>query len=131
MKTLGRLSVALVIASLLAACGSSGSGVSEPAGKVLALEVVAIRNAAGTADRAATAQQLAQLRASVSQLRASDDLSAGAAARIRRAADGVEAQLQLLPAPTTTTSTTTTTAPAKPGRGNGEGHGNNGKGKEN
>ena len=89
-------------------CGDGGSGVSERAEQQLELQVAGIRAAAAEADRNATTQQLALLRAGVDQLAADGDLTASAADRIREAATAVEDQITLLPAPTTTTTTTTT-----------------------
>jgi hypothetical protein len=120
-----RLIGALTLVALLglSACGSSDSGVSPSAGKILDLQVAALRVTAARADRDAAAQQLALLRASVDKLRADGDLSASAAARIRKAADEVDSQLVLLP----TTTTTTTTTPPDDRQGNGKDHG---KGKD-
>lgn len=116
MKTWSRLAVVAVVAVLaLSACGDDGSGVSTSAGKQLNAQVDALRTTAARADRRTAARQLALLRASVDQLQSDGDLSAAAAARIRRAVDAVAAELVLLPAPTTTTTTTTTTT--KPDHG--------------
>jgi hypothetical protein len=104
---------------LLGACASSGAGVSKPAGHLLQAEVQSIRLAARGANRAEAERGLSDLRASVTELRASGDLSADAAARIRDAASSVEAELALIPLPTTTTTTTTTTTLPNPGPGRG------------
>jgi hypothetical protein len=111
--------VAAVCLLVVAACGSADSGVSEPAGRLLTVQVEAIRAAAGGADRASTAQRLAQLRETVTQLRADGELSSNAAAKIRRAAAAVAAQLDLLPIPTTTTTTTTTPVDTRPEHSHG------------
>ena len=115
----------LIAVIVLAACGSSSSGVSKSAGALLHQQVGAIRTAAGHADRGGAAQQLAQLLTTVEQLRAKGELSKDAAARIRLAAATVQARLSLLPAPTTTA--TTTTPPPGAQEQNKHGHG---KGKD-
>ena len=117
----------LIAVIVLAACGSSSSGVSKSAGALLHQQVGAIRTAAGHADRDGAAQQLAQLLTTVEQLRAKGELSKDAAARIRLAAATVQARLSLLPAPTTTTTTTTTTSPPRAQERNKHGPG---KGKD-
>ena len=113
----------------LVACGSTGSGISSSAATRLQAEVNAIKSAANGANRSAAAHQLAQLLATIDQLRARDQLSQAAAARIRHAAEAVNSRLALLPLPTTTT-----TAPPpeddnrknhKPGHGNGQGNPHN------
>ena len=118
-----RLRLVLVMFLLVAACGPSDSGVSDSAATLLRAQVTAIRTAASTTDRRATARGLAQLLATVDQLRANGELSAAATTRIRRAAAAVRAELSLLPAPTTTT-TTTTEPPEKKSRGKENGKGN-------
>ena len=105
--------VALALALTLAAgCGASDTGVSQAAGAQFRSQVDAIRSAAVQGNRSAAARRLAQLLATVAMLRAKGELSDSAAARIRRAAAGVNAELSLLPAPSTTT--TSTTSPAEP-----------------
>ena len=133
MTTLSRIAlIAAVGVLMLSACGDNGSGVSTSAGKQLNAQVDAIRSTAARADRSTAAQQLALLRASVDQLQSDGELNASAAARIRRAADAVAAELVLLPAPTTTTTTTTTTSPPsgdEHGNGKRREHQDNGNGK--
>jgi hypothetical protein len=110
--------VVVVGALLLGGCGSGDRGVSASAGKLLNVQVDAIRASAAQADRSAAMQQLVLLRTSVDRLRSDGQLSASAADRIRRSADAVQSQLGLLPAPTTTsTTTTTTTGPSSGGSG--------------
>jgi hypothetical protein len=124
--------VVIVGVLVLSACGTSSSGVSGPASRQLHTQVAAIRFAARGADRAAAAQQVANLLASVRQLRARGDLSASAAADIRRAAAAVTAQLVLIPLPTTTTTTTTTAPPPtrpEPGHRDKNPKGNDGHGR--
>ena len=125
------MALLLVAALALSACGGGGTGVSAPAGRVLAARVHAIRYAATGADRRAATQALAQLRTSVNQLKSNGRLSRTAAERIRHAADAVQSQLALLPTPTTTTTTTTTTTlptpPDRPGPKDNHGHGNKDK----
>jgi hypothetical protein len=112
--------LALVVAGLvLGACGGGRADVSEPAGLLLHAQVDALRQTALDANRAEARHQLTELESSVRKLRATGDLSAGAAADIRRAASEVEAQLVLIPLPTTTT--TTTAPPPEPAVGPGPG----------
>jgi len=103
----GKYRVALVALIFFGACGGAGSGISGSAGAVLHAEVAAIRAAAAHGESQTAVAELAQLRASVVQLRAGGLLSAAATARILSAAQTVQTQLALLPAPTTTTTTTT------------------------
>ncbi len=129
MKTRSRIGVVAVVAVLmLSACGDDGSGVSTSAGKRLNAQVDALRSTAARADWSTAARQLKLLRASVDQLQSDGDLSASAAARIRRAVDTVAAEL---PAPTTTTTTTTTIPPPDHGDKNGKGRRQDGGGKGN
>jgi hypothetical protein len=101
---------AVLVAGLvvLGACGGDEADVSKPAAKLLHAQVAAVRTAAVSRDRAATAEQLASLRANAVRLRKQGEITGDAAARIGRAADAVAAQLALIPLPTTTTTTTTT-----------------------
>ena len=77
----------------------------------------------------AAAEQLAQLLATIDELRARGQLSQAAAIRIRHAAEAVNSQLALLPPPTTTTTTPPpeddTRKNNKPGHGNGQGNPHN------
>jgi hypothetical protein len=128
VKTWSRIAaIAAVAVLMLSACGDDGSGVSTSAGKRLNAQVDALRTTAARADWSTAARQLKLLRASVDQLQSDGDLSAAAAARIRRAVDTVAAEL---PAPTTTTTTTTTTPPSDHEK-NGKGRKNEGGGKGN
>ena len=132
MRTRRRIAAIAALAVLmLSACGDDGSGVSTSAGKQLDAQVDAIRTTAARADRSTAARQLALLRASVDQLQSDGDLSASAAARIRRAADAVAAELVLLSPPTTTTTTTTTSPASDHGDKNDKArkHDEGGKGK--
>jgi hypothetical protein len=102
----------------LAACGSSGPGVSASAARSLHAEIAGLRDAAGRLDRAATTAQTDRIALLITQLRGRHAIDAEAARRLRRALDAVRAQVVLIPLPTTTTTTTTTTAPE-----HGKGHG--------
>jgi hypothetical protein len=108
---------------VLAACGSSGSGVSSSAGTQLSARVDAVRAAAAHGDRRLAALRLAQLRTDLAKLQQTGQVSDGAAVRILRAAQSVHTQLVLLPEPTTTTTTTTTTMPAPDEHEKGKDHG--------
>ena len=114
MNSKGRVAVAALI--LLGACGNGGSGISKSAGALLQTEVATLRAAAARGDSQTAAADLAQLRASVFQLRAGGLLSAAATARILSAAQTVQTQLVALSPPTTTTTTapTTTTTTTSP-----------------
>jgi hypothetical protein len=102
-RAAGLLVAGLVV---LGACGGGEPDVSEPAARLLDAQVAAVRTAAAGRDRAATAEQLASLRANVARLRQQGEITRDAATRIERAADAVAAQLTLIPLPTTTTTTT-------------------------
>jgi HAMP domain-containing protein len=93
----------------LAGCGSSAPGITEDASRQLELQVAAVRNAAASVDREGAERALADLRRSVEDLRARDEISDGRRSEVLDAAAAVEAQL--LSIPTTTTTTTTTTPP--------------------
>jgi hypothetical protein len=104
--------VATGLAALaLAGCGSSAPGISEDASRQLELQVAAVRNAAAALDREGAEQALADLRRSVEDLRARDEISAGRRSEVLDAAAAVEAQLVSIPTTTTTTTTTTTVPP--------------------
>lgn len=111
---LARFAVAALLL-LVPACG--GSQVSEAAATRLQPKVQALREAAATGSQEAANRELAELRALVGELSATDELSQRGARRVLTAADRVEANLGLLAdaaAPTTTATTvppTTTTAP--------------------
>ena len=116
---LARFAVAALLL-LVPACG--GSQVSEAAATRLQPQVQALREAAATGSQEAANRELAELRALVAELSATDELSQRGARRVLAAADRVEANLGLLAdadATTTTTATTvppttTTTTPAPP-----------------
>ena len=112
-------------ALLLAACGSSGPGVSAGAARSLHAEIAVLRQAAARHDRAAATAQLDRVALLVAQMRAEGDLDADAARRLEAAIGRVRDELVLIPLPTTTTTTTTTTVPE---HGRGHDHGK-GKGK--
>lgn len=104
-----------VVAALLVlvpACGGD-SQVSEAAATRLQPKVQALREAAATGSQDAAQRELAELRALVEELSATDELSDGGARRVLAAAERVEANLSLLAA-TTTVPPTTTTAPPPP-----------------
>lgn len=103
--------VALLV--LVPACGGD-SQVSEAAATRLQPKVQALREAAATGSQDAAQRELADLRALVEELSATDELSDGGARRILAAAEQVEANLALLAATTTTVPPTTTTTPPPP-----------------
>jgi hypothetical protein len=107
-------------AALLGGCGSSSPAISEDASRQLDLQVVAVQNAAAALDRARAEGALADMRKSVTDLRARNKISADRAAKVRDAAAAVEARLQSIPTTTsTTTTTTTTTTPPPPTKNDG------------
>jgi hypothetical protein len=112
-----RASIATVVVAtglavlVLAGCGSSAPGITEDASRQLELQVAAVRNAAAAVDREGAEQALADLRRSVEDLRARDEISAGRRSEVLNAAAAVEAQLLSIPTTTTTTTTTTTVPP--------------------
>lgn len=103
---------AVALLLLLPACGGD-SQVSEAAATRLQPKVQALREAAATGSPDAAQRELAELRALVEELSATDELSDGVARRVLAAAERVEANLALL-ATTTTVAPTTTTAPPPP-----------------
>ncbi len=102
--------VALLV--LVPACGGD-SQVSEAAATRLQPKVQALREAAATGSQDAAQRELAELRALVEELSATEELSDGGVRRVLTAAERVEANLSLLAA-TTTVPPTTTTAPPPP-----------------
>lgn len=115
-----RLVTVLIVAlALLAACDGGSPSISDDGAARLRSEVAAVRTAVGARDADAAARALDILRASVSHMRRSGDLSADRAATILDAAAAVDAELVSI---TTTTTTTTTTVPvhAPPGKGDEE-----------
>ncbi len=110
---LGRFAVAALLL-LVPACGG-GSEVSEAAAARLQPQVQALREAAATGSQDAANRELAELRALVAELSATEELSERGARRVLAAADRVEANLALLATTTTAPPTTpTTTAPPPP-----------------
>jgi hypothetical protein len=95
----------------LAGCGSSSPAITEDASGELELRVQAVRDAAGTLDRALADEKLAELVRSVNDLRRRDEISADRADKVLDAANIVRAQLLTIPTTTTTTTTTTTLPP--------------------
>ena len=121
--------VALAV-SVLASCGGGSPSVSDDAASELHAQVTAVRTAVGAHDAERAAHALDMLRASVSRLRRSGDVSADRAREILVAATAV--QNRLVSITTTTTTTTTTTVPPTVPNDKGDDHGNgkgNGKGK--
>jgi hypothetical protein len=106
--TLASSIVAIGLAAVaLAGCGSSAPGITEDASRQLEFQVAAVRNAAASVDREGAERALADLRRSVEDLRARDEISDGRRSEVLDAAAAVEAQLLSIP----TTTTTTTTPP--------------------
>jgi hypothetical protein len=84
--------------------------------------VAAIRVAAAAGDRAAALAAAGELRRMVTELRATDDLSAKQAAAILTAAAQVETRLALLAQPASETPTSVTTGtPPSTGKGKRKG----------
>jgi len=105
--------VGLVLFALLAisGCGDSSAGVGQVAASQLAPQVAQVKAAAMSGDRAIAAANLAQLRASVADLRQRNVLSPSGAAKVLAAAAEVETQLgSAAPAQAPQVSTTTPTA---------------------
>ncbi|MBW3547377.1 MAG: hypothetical protein KY452_04465 [Actinobacteria bacterium] len=110
-----RLARVAVVALLLLVPACGGSQVSEAAATRLQPQVQALREAAATGSQDAANRELAELRALVAELSATDELSQRGARRVLAAADRVEANLALLDTTTTAPPTTTaTTAPPPP-----------------
>jgi hypothetical protein len=97
---------ALAAAILLAACGSSGQGMSDAARRRLTPLVEQVRERAAAHDAAGAEQTLATLRQTVAQFEQQGAISRADAEAIMHAAGAVESKLALI-----TTTTTTTTAP--------------------
>jgi len=124
-----RLVIVALAVSVLAACGGGSPSVSDDAASELHAQVTAVRTAVGAHDAERAARALDTLRASVSKLRRSGDVSADRAREILAAATAVQTRLVSI---TTTTTTTTTTVPPTVPNDEGDDHGNgkgNGKGK--
>lgn len=101
-----RLILVAVVLVLLAACGSDSPAIDEDAAGGLEFQVQAIRDSAESFDPAGVEQGLADLRASIAQLKEEDKIDDGRAAEILAAAADVEALIEEVP--------TTTTAPPPP-----------------
>ena len=107
-----RLALGFVLL-VLTSCGESTSGIGQTAASQLGPQVEQVKAAAMSGDRASTSERLAQLRASVADLRQGNQLSEAGADRVLAAAAEVEVQLGT-PAPqiATTVAPTSGTAPA-------------------
>ena len=107
-----RLALGFVLL-VLTSCGESRSGIGQTAASQLGPQVEQVKAAAMSGDRASTSERLAQLRASVADLRQGNQLSEAGADRVLAAAAEVEAELGT-PAPqiATTVAPTSGTAPA-------------------
>jgi hypothetical protein len=119
--------VALAV-TCFAACGSGSPSVSDDAASELHAQVTAVRTAVGAHDADGAAQALDTLRASVTKLRRSGDVSADRAREILAAATAVQTRLVSITTTTTTTTTVPPTVPNDKGDDHGKGKGN-GKGK--
>ena len=123
IRRLAPLALAVV---LLSACGSDSPAIDEDASRALQFQVQAIRDSAEAFDPAGVEQGLADVRASVAQMKEEDQISDDRAAEILAAASDVESLIDEVP-----TTTTTTTLPEvededdddDKGKGEGEGKG--------
>ncbi len=108
-----RLALGILILLVMAGCGDSASGIGQTAASQLGPQVEQVKAAAMSGNRASAATTLAQLRASVTDLRQGNLLSEAGATKVLAAAAEVEAQLGT-PAPqaVTTVAPTSGTAPA-------------------
>jgi hypothetical protein len=125
--------VVVVVASVLASCGSGGDDtLSQSARDRLAPMTARVRAALDAFDPAGAAAAVAEVKQTVERLADEGEIGDERAVTLLAAVERVERRLEL--APTTTTTTTTTTAPPPPtvddegGKGEGEGNGN-GKGR--
>lgn len=108
-----RLALGIVMLLALAGCGDSSSGIGQTAASQLGPQVEQVKVAAMSGDRASAAAKLAQLRASVTDLRQGKQLSEAGAAKVLAAAAELEAQLGApVPQTVTTFAPTSGTAPA-------------------
>ncbi len=131
-----RLVLGTFILLAMAGCGDSMSGIGQTAASQLGPQVEQIKAAAMSGDRASAATKLAQLRASVTDLRQGNQLSEANATKVLAAAAEVEAQLGTsAPQTVTTVAPTSGTAPAvtsaprstqPPGNGDSKGKGKGG-----
>jgi len=134
-----RLGLILPAVLVISGCGGSAAGVGQTAASQLGPQVEQVKAAAMSGDRATAAAKLAQLRASVADLRQRNVLSGAGGAKVLAAAAEVESQLGA-PAPTQAPQGSTTAPPAPsvtgaptpqaPGNDNkGDGNKGDGKGK--
>ncbi len=108
-----RLALGIFILLVLAGCGGSTSGIGQTAADQLGPQVEEVKAAAMSGDRASATAKLAQLRASVTDLRQGNLLSEAGATKVLAAAAEVEAQLGTpVPQAVTTVAPTSGTAPA-------------------
>jgi len=107
-----RLGIAFIALSIMAGCGGSAGGVGQTAAERLGPEVEQIKAAVTSANQTATTAKLAELRATVADLRQRNQLSSAGAARILAAVAEVEARLGT-PTSVQTPQTTTTGPPAE------------------
>jgi hypothetical protein len=117
----------LLVAGLLAGCGSSGGskpGLTDGQAQALVAQLQAARAAAAARDVAGTKAALARFRRSIVQLRRDGDLSAETARSLRIGAARVLQRVESdnAPPPTKTTTTPTQPAPAPPPPGKAKKH---------
>lgn len=123
-----RAELALIALLGIGGCSAPAAGIGRTAAGQLAPQVEQVKAAAIGGDRATAAAKLAQLRASVADLRQRNQLSEAGAAKVLAAAAELEAQLgspppTAPPAPQTATTvvppnlTPATRPPQQPGRG--------------
>ena len=107
------LALGIFILLVMTGCGDTTSGIGQAAASRLGPRVEQVKAAAMSGDRASAAAKLAELRASVTDLRQGNLLSEAGATKVLAAAAEVEAQLGT-PAPqaVTTVAPTSGTAPA-------------------
>jgi len=133
--------VALLLAALLAGCGSGGgkpqAGLTNGQRQALIVQLEAVRASAASGDLPGAETAIARFRASVARLRLAGALSDDAARLLRIGAERVIARVKsdsAPPQPTSVTPTATTPAPAppppqkkKPGKPHPPGHDKHGK----
>lgn len=108
-----RLASGIFILLAMTGCGESTSGIGQTAASQLGPQVEQVKAAVMSGDRASVAAKLAQLRASVTDLRQGNQLSEAGAVKVLAAAAEVEAQLgTAAPLTVTTVAPTSGTAPA-------------------
>jgi hypothetical protein len=96
-----RLGALLLLLLILVGCGQEGAGIGQRASAALDPQVQQVRAAATRGDRAGAERELAELRQTVADLRAQEELSESAAARVLTAAAEVEARLEAALPPAT------------------------------